>query len=83
MNAVDTIRLIGSVAAESNLAVGIIFSLIRGVRDAWPKSMPGEVLPTDAELIATMRATFKGNQTRNDELQAEILAGNVPAPPEG
>lgn len=80
MNAVDTLRLIGSVAGEANLTVGMIFGLIKGVRDAWPTGT-GEVLPTDAELIAAMRDGFAGNMTRNDELQTEILAGNLPEPP--
>ena len=81
MNALETIRLIAGVAGEANLMVGTIFGLIKGIRDAWPKGT-GEVLPTDEELIAAMKATFEGNITRNEELQAEILAGNLPTPPD-
>ena len=75
MTALAVIQLISQVAAESNLAVGAIFALIQGVRNAWPKSEK-EPLPTDEELIAAMKAAFKKNAERNQALIDAIKAGN-------
>lgn len=80
MNLIATLQLIAQAAAEGNLAVAGVFGLLQGVRELWPKSDPAEVVPNDGDLISIMRTGFAGNMPRNEELQAEILAGNLPEP---
>jgi hypothetical protein len=81
------LQLVTGAATETGLAVPAIFGLIKAVRDAWPHETvdPNDPnappKPTDPQLVTLMRTTFGGNHTRNAELQAEILAGNVPAEP--
>lgn len=83
--AIGAIQLVTQIAMESNVAVGVIFTLIKAVRDNWPRKVVDEngntvtvpPLP-DAELTAIMKGEFTGNVTRNQQLQAEIRAGNIP-----
>jgi len=73
-NVLVTIQTIASIAAEANVAVGVVFGLIKAVRDNWPFNA-GETPIPDAELIAIMRAEFQKNSDRNARLIAEIEAG--------
>ena len=73
-NVLVTIQTIASIAAEANVAVGVVFGLIKAVRDNWPRR-DGEAVIDDATLIATMRAEFQKNADRNAQLIAEIEAG--------
>ena len=73
-NVLNTIQLIAQIAAESNVAVGVVFSMIRTIRDNWPRK-EGEAVASDAELIAAMRSEFLKNSDRNAQLIAEIEAG--------
>jgi hypothetical protein len=74
-----TIELVTQIAVQSNVAVATIFGLIKAVRDNWPHKAGDPVIPDDV-LIATMKAEFDKNSTRNAELIAAIVAGN-PTPP--
>lgn len=71
MGALEVITLVGKVAAESNLAAAAIFALIKGVRDAWPKS-DGSAPLSDEVLIAMMKSIFAENKANNLAAQAEI-----------
>jgi len=73
-NVLVTIQTIARIAAEANVAVGVVFGLIKAVRDNWPRKDSEPVIP-DAELIALMRAEFAKNADRNAQLIAEIEAG--------
>ena len=74
MNLLNTITLVAQIAAESNVAVGVVFALLKTVRDNWPRK-EGEAVVSDAELIAAMRSEFLKNSDRNAQLIAEIEAG--------
>ena len=75
MTAIVAITTIARIAAEANVAVGVVFSLIKAVRDNWP--LGNEPVIPDAELIAIMRAEFQKNVDRNAHLIAEIEAGGT------
>ena len=75
-NVLVTIQTIASIAAEANVAVGVVFGLIKAVRDNWPRR-DDEAVIDDATLIATMRAEFQKNVDRNAQLIAEIEAGGT------
>ena len=51
-NVLVTNQIIASIAAEANVAVGVVFGLIKAVRDNWPFNA-GETPIPDAELIAS------------------------------
>lgn len=73
-NVLTTIQTIAQIVAESNIAVGVVFALIKTVRENWPRK-EGEPVLSDAELIAAMRSAFLANSDRNAQLIAEIEAG--------
>jgi hypothetical protein len=75
-NVLVAIQTIAQIAAEANVAVGVVFGLFKAVRDNWPFAS-GETPIPDAELIAIMRAEFKKNVDRNAQLIAEIEAGGT------
>lgn len=77
-SALKTIQLVAEIATQSNVAVATIFGLIKAVRDNWPHKA-GEPPISDEVLIATMKAEFEKNRTRNAELIDAIVAGNPPA----
>ena len=79
-NVLTTLQTIVQIASEANVAVGVVFSLIKAVRDNWPRKADEPVIP-DAELIALMRAQFQKNADRNAQLIADIEASLPPEPP--
>lgn len=83
--AIGAIQGVTQILVESNVAIATVFAVIKGIRDAWPKKVVDEngntvtvpPLP-DQELVDIMKAEFAKNTVRNEQLQEEIRAGNLP-----
>lgn len=71
--ALAVITQIGSIAAQANVTAATIFTMVRAIRDMWPRGANEDPISDDV-LITEMERIFKENGVENLDWQAQIQA---------